>query len=590
MSFKKRTVNCGELNEKNVGNFVVLNGWAATVRNLGGLIFIDVRDRYGITQVVFEPENNPELAERAKEIKSEYVVWISGKVRLRSNPNMNIPTGLIEILAEDFAIINKSELPPFPIEDGIETNEETKLKYRYLDLRRPELQKKLIVRNSLYQIIHKYYKNNNFIEIETPVLMKSTPEGARDFLVPSRINKGKFYALPQSPQIFKQILMISGFDRYMQIVKCFRDEDLRSDRQPEFTQVDVEMSFIERDDILEITEGLFATIWDELLGIKIPSPIKRMTYSEAMNKYGSDKPDLRFDMQINHLNQVVKNSEFKVFQDVISSGGLIASINVKSGASFSRKIIDELTEFAKKYGAKGLAWMKFVDGECNSPIAKFLTNDEIQFIKETNNASDGDLILISSDKKMRALTILGALRLEIAKRMGILEQVKNKFEFLWVVDFPLFEYDEELGRYFAMHHPFTSPHEDDLKYLDSDPSNVRAKAYDIVCNGAEIGGGSIRIYDNEIQQKMFDKLGLTEQEIEEKFGFLIKALKFGAPPHGGIALGLDRIAMIITGTDNIRDVIAFPKTTSGLSLMDGSPSEVELSQLYELGIDLYKKQ
>lgn len=589
MAFLKRNVNCGQLRTEDENNSVVLNGWASTVRDLGGLIFIDVRDRYGITQVVFEPENNSELAEKAKEIKSEFVIWISGKVRLRSNPNKNIPTGLIEVVANDFGIINRAELPPFPIEDGIETGEETKLKYRYLDLRRPELQKKFIIRNQLYQIVHKYYNDNNFLEVETPVLMKSTPEGARDFLVPSRINKGKFYALPQSPQIFKQILMISGFDRYMQIVKCFRDEDLRSDRQPEFTQVDVEMSFIDRDDILDMTEGLFRKIWKEVLGLEISNPIRRMSYETAMNMYGSDKPDLRFDMQINHLNDGLGNSEFKVFQDILSSGGLIASINVVGGATMSRKNLDELTEFAKKYGAKGLAWIKYTDGEINSPIAKFLSDQEKEFIKTTNNAKDGDLILISSDKKSRTLSILGALRLEIAKRIGLLDSVKDKFEFLWVIDFPLFEYDEESGRYYAMHHPFTSPMEEDLHLLDSNPDKVRAKAYDIVCNGAEIGGGSIRIHDGDVQRLMFDKLGLTESEIDEKFGFLIKALKYGAPPHGGIALGLDRIVMILSGTDNIRDVIAFPKTTSGLSLMDGSPSEVDLSQLNELGVDLLKK-
>ena len=589
MAFKKRNINCGQLSAENEGLNVIINGWASTVRNLGGLIFIDVRDRYGITQVVFEPENNPELAEKAKEVKSEFVIWVEGKVRLRSNPNKNIPTGMIEVLAEDFGIINRAELPPFPIEDGIETGEETKLKYRYLDLRRPELQKKFIIRNKLYQIVHQYYNENNFLEVETPVLMKSTPEGARDFLVPSRINKGKFYALPQSPQIFKQILMISGFDRYMQIVKCFRDEDLRSDRQPEFTQVDVEMSFIEREDILAITEGLFVKIWKEILDIEIPMPIRQMSYETAMNKYGSDKPDLRFGMEINHLTDGLKNSGFKVFQDVIENKGIIASINVKGGASFSRKQLDELTEFAKKYGARGLAWIKYIDGDINSPISKFISDEEKEFIKNANNANDDDLILISSDKKSRALTILGALRLEAARRMGIMDKVKDKFEFLWVLDFPLFEYDDENQRYYAMHHAFTSPMEEDLHLLDTDPSKVRAKAYDIVCNGAEIGGGSIRIHDNEVQKLMFDKLGMSENEIEEKFGFLIKALKFGAPPHGGIALGLDRIVMILSGTDNIRDVIAFPKTTSGLSLMDGSPSTVEISQLNELGVDLLKK-
>ena len=589
MSFKKRNVNCGQLLPEYVGSDVILNGWASTVRDLGGLIFVDIRDRYGITQVVFEPENNPALAEKAKEIKSEYVVWIQGIVRLRSNPNQNMATGLIEVLATDFGIINRSELPPFPVEDGIETSEEIKLKYRYLDLRRPELQKKFIIRNQLYQIIHEYYNSNGFLEVETPVLMKSTPEGARDFLVPSRINKGRFYALPQSPQIFKQILMISGFDRYMQIVKCFRDEDLRSDRQPEFTQVDVEMSFIDMEDIIDVTEGFFVKVWQEILGIDIPNPIRRMSYAEAMSKYGSDKPDLRFGMEIYHLNEGLEHSEFKVFQDVIASNGLIASINIKGGASLSRKQLDDFTLYAKKYGAKGLAWMKFVDGEINSPIAKFLTEQEINYIKRNNYVAEGDLVLISSDKTERTLTILGALRLEAARRTGIMETVKNKFEFLWVIDFPLFEYDDETGRYYAMHHPFTSPMEADFHLLDTDPGKVRAKAYDIVCNGAEIGGGSIRIHDNKIQQIMFDKLGMSESEIEDKFGFLIKALKFGAPPHGGIALGLDRLVMILSGTDNIRDVIAFPKTTSGLSLMDGSPSDVEISQLHELGIDLLKK-
>lgn len=589
MSFLKRNVNCGKLRIEDSGKEVILNGWASTVRNLGGLIFIDIRDRYGITQVIFEPENNPELAEKAKEIKSEYVVWVKGIVRARTSPNHNIPTGLIEVLGNGFGIINRSELPVFPIEDNIDTNEELKLRYRYLDLRRQELQKNFIIRNHLYQIVHKYYYENDFIEVETPVLMKSTPEGARDFLVPSRINKGKFYALPQSPQIFKQILMISGFDRYMQIVKCFRDEDLRSDRQPEFTQIDVEMSFIERDDIINITEKLFVRIWKEILNIDLPEPFRRMSYAEAMAKYGSDKPDLRFGMEIKHLNSGLNDSQFKVFQDTLSSNGLIASINIKGAANFSRKNLDELTDFAKKYGAKGLVWMKFADGEITSPALKFLNEEEIKYIKEENHAEDGDLILISSDKYKRVLTILGALRLEAAKRTGIIESVKDKFEFLWVIDFPLFEFDEETNRYYAMHHPFTSPLEEDFHFLDSEPDKVRAKAYDIVCNGSEVGGGSIRIHNNEIQQKMFEKLGLGEKEIEDKFGYLIKALRFGAPPHGGIAMGVDRMVMILSGTDNIRDVIAFPKTTSGLSLMDGSPSAVDISQLHELGIDLHNK-
>ena len=584
MSFLKRTVSCGFLREEHINTSVVINGWVASRRDLGGLIFIDLRDRYGITQAIIEPENRPDLAEKAKEIRSEFVLWIKGNVRLRSNPNLNIPTGKIEILVDDFEIINKAELPPFEIADGIQTNEELKLTYRYLDLRRPELQKNFIIRNKIYQITHSYYEQNGFLEVETPVLMKSTPEGARDFLVPSRINKGKFYALPQSPQIFKQILMVSGFDRYMQIVKCFRDEDLRSDRQPEFTQIDVEMSFIDKEDILAMTEGLIKRFWSEIAGIEIQTPFMRMSYAEAMDKYGSDKPDLRFGMEIHNLTEIVKDAEFKVFQDAIEIGGIIAGIKVEGGAEFSRKQLDNLTDFAKKYGAKGLAWMKFTDSEINSPIAKFLKESEIEAIKKEFDAKAGDLLLISSDKKAKAQTILGALRLEVAKITGIMAQVKNQFSFHWVVDFPLFEYDEETSRYYAMHHPFTAPMEEDLHHLENNPDKVRAKAYDLVVNGAELGGGSIRIHNNEIQQLMFSKLGLDEKEIEEKFGFLIKALKYGAPPHGGIALGLDRITMILAGTDNIRDVIAFPKTTSGLSLMDGSPSAVDNEQLKDLGV------
>lgn len=586
MYFKKRTKNCGELRINDINEKVILNGWAANIRNLGGLVFIDLRDRYGITQLIIEPENRPDLADRAKEIKSEYVLWAEGVVRERSNPNKNIPTGLIEILLSDFGIINRSELPPFEIADGIDTNEEIKLKYRFLDLRRPELQKKFIIRNQFYQIVHKYFEENNFLEIETPVLMKSTPEGARDFLVPSRINKGKFYALPQSPQLFKQILMIAGFDRYVQIVKCFRDEDLRSDRQPEFTQIDVEMSFIDREDIFTLIEGLMKRTWKEILNIEIETPFRRMTYDEAISRYGSDKPDLRYGMQITDITEIVKNSDFKVFQDVINDGGRINILNAENCGNFSRKQIDNLTELAKKYGAKGLAWIKIQNNEINSPISKFLKDNEINKILEITSAKENDLLLISSDKKSKSQNILGALRIECAKLSGIYDKIKDKFSFHWVIDFPLFEWDDETKRYYAMHHPFTSPMEEDLEFLDTAPDKVRAKAYDLVVNGAELGGGSIRIFDDTVQSKMFDKLGLTEKEIEEKFGFFIKALKYGAPPHGGIALGLDRIVMTLAGTDNIRDVIAFPKTTSGLSLMDGSPSIVTNEQLLELGIKL----
>lgn len=589
MSWKKRTNTCGELRPANENQEVTLNGWVDSRRDLGGLIFIDLRDRYGITQVVIEPENNPEVAEKAKEIRSEFVLSVWGKVRMRSNPNDKMPTGLIEVVAENYSLINKSDVPPFEVEDDIDTSEEIKLINRYIDLRRPALQKNFIIRNKLYQVMHRYFEEHGFLEVETPVLMKSTPEGARDFLVPSRINKGKFYALPQSPQIYKQILMVSGFDRYVQIVKCFRDEDLRSDRQPEFTQIDLEMSFVDQEDIMKITEGFIIKLWKEVLNHNAPLEFPKMPYKEAMERFGSDKPDTRFDMEICHLTEIVKNSEFKVFKEITESGGIVACINVKGKAKdLSRKNIDNLTNFAKKYGAKGLAWIKFVDGEVNSPIAKFLSEDEINNIKKAAKAEEGDMILISSDKWSRALTILGALRLEVAKQIGIMEEVKDKFEFLWVTDFPLFEWDDEDGRYYSMHHPFTCPNYDDLDKLDSAPDEVRSIAYDMVINGAEVGGGSIRIHDQNIQELMFNKLGLSEQDIEEKFGFFIKALKFGAPPHGGLAFGLDRLVMILAGTDNIRDVIAFPKTTSGLSLMDGSPSDVSDEQLQELGIKKLK--
>ncbi len=591
MNWQKRTAKCGEISLSDVGNEVIINGWADSVRNMGGMIFFDVRDRYGLVQAVIEPENQKELANRAKELRSEFVVWIKGNVRNRENPNPNIPTGMVEILVSDFGIINKAEVPPFEIKDDIGTNEEIKLRYRYLDLRRSIMQKYMLTRNKVYQIAHLYFYDNDFVEIETPVLMKSTPEGARDFLVPSRINQGKFYALPQSPQIFKQILMVSGYDRYMQIVKCFRDEDLRSDRQPEFTQIDVEMSFVEQDDVFSVTEGFFVKLWKEVLGYDLAEPFQKMSYEEAMTRFGSDKPDLRFGMEIVNITDIVKNAEFKVFSEVIASNGLIGLINAKGCASYSRKQIDELTEFAKKYGAKGLAYIKILpNGEINSPIAKFLTQEETGNIIKAANAEDGDLLLISSDKKYRALTILGALRIEIAKRSGILDSVKDKFSFHWVVDFPLFDYDEESNRYVAMHHPFTSPKEEDIELLDASPAQARAKAYDLVVNGAELGGGSIRIHQEDVQKKMFSLMGMSDETAEAKFGFLLKALKYGAPPHGGIALGLDRIVMTLTGTENIRDVIAFPKTTTGLSLLDGSPSEVDSEQLSELGISLALKE
>lgn len=588
MAFPKRTATCGELRKKNTGEEVILNGWVDTVRDMGGLIFVDLRDRYGLTQFVVEPETQAELAERAKELKSEYVIWVKGKVRMRENPNPDMPTGLIEILAEDFGIFNKAELPVFEIEDDVDVNEELKLTYRYLDLRRPKLQRNFIIRNQIYQTTHKYFQEHNFLEIETPVLMKSTPEGARDYLVPSRLHKGKFYALPQSPQLYKQILMMSGFDRYVQITKCFRDEDLRSDRQPEFTQIDLEMSFVEQEDVQKIIEGLFKQLWKDVLDYNIETPFLRMSYEESMSRFGSDKPDLRFDMEISTITDIVKDSEFKVFKDTAANGGVVALINAKGCASYSRKNIDQLTELAKKYGAKGLVWFKFEGDEVKSPVAKFLNEEIIAGIKAAAKAEDGDLVLVSADTWTRCYTVLGALRLEIARHEGILESVKDKYSFLWVVDFPMFEWDEEEQRHIAMHHPFTSPKPEDIELLKTNAEKVRTNAYDIVCNGAEVGGGSIRIHDNDLQKEIFKLLGLSEEESEKKFGFLLKALQYGAPPHGGLALGLDRLAMILAGTDNIRDVIAFPKTTSGLSLMDGSPSEVDEKQLSELYLKILK--
>lgn len=586
MNFKQRTKNCGQLRIDNVNENVVLNGWVHIRRDFGELIFVDIRDRYGITQAVFLPEAGSEIIDRAKELKSEDVVWIEGKVRERENTNENIPTGLIEVLVSDFDIINKSKLPPIEIAGKTDAGEELRLKYRYLDLRRPGLQNKLIVRNKVYQITHNYFEENDFLEIETPVLMRSTPEGARDFLVPSRINKGKFYALPQSPQIFKQICMVAGFDRYMQIVKCFRDEDLRADRQPEFTQVDVEMSFIGKDDIMAIGENYIKRLWKEILDYNVETPFRRLSYKDAMELYGSDKPDLRFGMELICLNDILENCEFQVFKSVLQSRGRITLFNAKNCANYSRKQIDELTDFAKKYGAKGIAWIKLEDGEVKSPIAKFLSEQEIQDIIDKSGAETGDLLLISSDSWTKSLTIMGALRLEIARREGILESVRDRFEFAWVTDFPLFEKDEDSEELYAMHHPFTSPMNEDLDLLKTSPDKARAQAYDMVINGAEVGGGSIRIHNQIVQEQMFSLLGLSEDEAKDKFGFLLDALQYGAPPHGGIAFGLDRLVMILTGTDNIRDVIAFPKTTSGLSLMDGAPTYVDDNQLKELGIKL----
>lgn len=580
MKFNSRTHTCGELTSKNIGEKVVLNGWVQTRRDLGGLIFIWLRDRYGITQVVFENIEN------AKDLRSEYVISVEGTVRKRpeGQENKNLSTGEIEVLCEKLVILNPAQTPPFPIENEIDVNEELRLKYRYLDLRRPKMQRNLILRHKVAQITRNYFDKNNFIEIETPVLMKSTPEGARDYLVPSRIHKGKFYALPQSPQQYKQLLMVSGMDRYFQIVKCFRDEDLRADRQPEFTQIDIEMSFVDVDDVLTICEGLMKEILKETLNYDLQLPLPRIPYDIALEKYGSDKPDLRFDMPMHTLNDIFANSQFKVFKDVISSNGIITAIVAKGAANYSRGQLDHLTEFVKNLGAGGLVWLKLKSNQIEGPSAKFFTDQEKENLIKTVNAEENDLILIISGiKRIKTLEIMGSLRLEMAKKLELIKP-DTPPSLLWVVDFPLLEYDDETKRYYAMHHPFTSPRLEDIPLMDTDPGKVKARAYDMVFNGNEIGGGSIRIHNSELQQKMFDTLGISREEAEMKFGFLMNAFKYGAPPHGGLAFGLDRLVMLLAGENSIRDVIAFPKTTSAMSLMDDSPSFVDEQQLKELHI------
>ena len=581
----KRSHNCGVIGKELAGQQVVLCGWVAKRRDHGGLIFVDLRDRSGIVQVVVDPETAGESFKVAEDIRGEYVVKVAGKVSMRdaATVNANISTGEIEIMAEEIEVLNAAKTPPFYIADGIDTDENLRLKYRYLDLRRPEMQRNIILRHKVTKLMRDYLDTRNFLEIETPMLTKSTPEGARDYLVPSRVNPGKFYALPQSPQIFKQLLMVSGMERYFQIARCFRDEDLRADRQPEFTQLDMEMSFMEMDEILELMEGLIAYIFEGACGKKIQTPFQRLTWDEAMDRYGSDKPDLRFGMELINMVDAVKDSDFKVFNQVIENGGVVKAINVKGYANIPRRECDSLVDFVGIYGAKGLAWMQIQeDGSVKSPIAKFFSEAHMANILATAQAEAGDLIMFIADKPAVVAQALGALRIEMAKRRNLIDP--DALAFAWVVDFPMFEYDEEEKRYVAMHHPFTSPRDEDLALLATDPGKVYAKAYDMVLNGTEIGGGSIRIHRRDVQKQIFSAIGLTDEEAQEKFGFMMNAFEYGAPPHGGLAFGLDRLIMIMAQRDSIRDVIAFPKTQSAACVMTQAPNDVDDKQLRELHI------
>ncbi len=582
----KRTHNCAELDLSHLDEIVILNGWVNKWRDHGGLIFIDLRDRYGITQVVFNPELNAQAYEQSKTLRSEYVISIKGRVSKRPEESINpkLDTGLIEVLVSDLEILNKAKTTPFEIANGLDLNEELRLKYRYLDLRRHELQQKLIIRSKIYKQIRDFLARKDFVEIETPILMKSTPEGARDFLVPSRNYPGRFYALPQSPQTYKQLLMISGFDKYFQIVKCFRDEDLRKDRQPEFTQIDIEMSFIDEEDIIDLASNLIKYLFEETLNITIDVPIPCMSFKKAYETYGTDKPDLRFDLSIKKLNDIFSKTKFKVFREVIDATGHVAGISIPNGATFPRNRIDDLVDKAKLFGAKGLAWIKYQDSDFNSGISKFFDQNEKKELINQLKLTDNDLLIIVADKYEVTFDILGQLRILLAEELKLINT--DEYKFVWITDFPLLEFSEEENRYVARHHPFTSPKKDQYEILERDPSKAIARAYDFVLNGNEIAGGSIRIHTKELQEKMFDVLKISKEEAESKFGFLMRALEFGAPPHGGIAFGLDRLVMLLTQSDSIRDVIAFPKTASALSLMDDSPSEVSAEQLRELRIKI----
>jgi aspartyl-tRNA synthetase len=584
----KRTHRCGELSEKNIGQEVVVMGWTQVYRQLGALTFIDLRDISGIIQLSFAQEVSEEAFQKAQTVRNEYVLAAKGEVVKRSSVNPNLPTGQIEIKVTELRILNQSETPPFAIEENSKVKDEIRLKYRYLDLRRPDVQKNLIVRHRIAQIARQYFSHNQFLEVETPMLIKSSPEGARDYLVPSRVHPGSFYALPQSPQLYKQLLMVSGMDRYFQIVKCFRDEDLRADRQPEFTQIDLEMSFVDADDVMQLNEAFLQTLFKEIAGYDIQLPLRRIPYEEAMARYGSDKPDTRFGLELVDVSDTIKNCGFKVFSGAVETGGSVRGINVTgAGDKFTRKQLDALAEFVKTYQAKGLAWLIVGEAEHRSSFAKFLTPDEVNAMIAKMNAKQGDLLLFVADKNSVVLQSLGALRLEIAKMLDLIPE--GTYDLLWVTEFPLLEYNEEEERYTAMHHPFTAPLDEDLPMLKTTPEKVHAKAYDIVINGCEAGGGSVRIYNAEVQSDMFRALGFSHEEAMDKFGYLIEAFQYGTPPHGGMAYGLDRLVMLLTGCDNIKDVIAFPKVQNASELMTNAPSPVDQRQLDELFIHVEKK-
>ncbi|WP_340004572.1 aspartate--tRNA ligase [Paenibacillus sp. FSL K6-0276] len=585
----QRSHHCGQITPEHIGQTVTLNGWVQTRRDLGGVLFIDLRDRSGIVQVVFNPDYSGEALQIADKVRSEYVLAVKGKVVKRDAEtiNRNLPTGEIEVQITEIEVLNAAKTPPFFIEDGVEVDESLRLKYRYLDLRRPEMQRTLLLRSKASKIFRDFLDGEGFIDVETPILTKSSPEGARDYLVPSRVHEGEFFALPQSPQIYKQLLMVGGVERYYQVARCFRDEDLRADRQPEFTQVDIETSFLSQDELLGMMEKLMQRLFKETVGADIQLPFQRLTYAEAMGKYGSDKPDLRFGLELVEMNDIVATSGVKVFASVIEKGGEVKCLNAKGCGTWTRKEIDDLGPFAARYGAKGLAWIQVKDGEFKGPIVKFFSEEEIAAVKERTGAEEGDLLLFSADNKKVVADVLGALRVKIGRQLGLIDD--NVFKFAWVTDFPLLGYDEDQKRYVAEHHPFTRPREEDLHLFDTDPGAIRAQAYDIVLNGYEVGGGSMRIYKREVQEKMFEALGFTKEVAYEKFGYLMDAFEYGTPPHGGIAFGLDRLVMLLSGRTNLRETIAFPKTASATDLLMDAPSPVDGSQLEQLHIKLALK-